>query len=141
MALRADRRDYKNAFTKHLSAYSNWQATGSKNSKRLILAYCVECGLKCAVMKQEHLYQIDDAQDDVKAELGSHDLRKLLKRLKLAGEFSFPAIKTSHGESVDSGTYHQLCRYCIPTESKYIGAIQQFDSTLEEIAKWIEEHV
>ncbi len=46
MSLRADQRDYKNAFKKHYHAYSNWQGTGSNLSRRLILAYCVECGLK-----------------------------------------------------------------------------------------------
>ena len=52
MSLRADQRDYKNAFKKHYHAYSNWQGTGSNLSRRLILAYCVECGLKYEVMKQ-----------------------------------------------------------------------------------------
>ena len=45
MRLQADQRYYKNAFKKHFHAYSNWQATGSDPSKRLILVYCVECGL------------------------------------------------------------------------------------------------
>ena len=51
MRLQADQRDYKNAFKKHYHAFSNWQATGSNPSKRLILVYCVECGLKYEVMK------------------------------------------------------------------------------------------
>ena len=37
MSLRADQRDYKNAFKKHYHAYSNWQGTGSNLSRRLIL--------------------------------------------------------------------------------------------------------
>lgn len=141
MALQADQRDYKNAFTKHLHAYSHWQSTGSENSKRLVLSYCVECGLKFAIMKQEHLFQTDDAQEDIRKDLHSHDLRRLLKRLNQAGAFTFPTIKTNHGENVNSETYHQFCRYCIRPEDKYIVAVQQFDSTLEEIAKWIEERV
>lgn len=32
MSLRADQRDYKNAFKKHYHAYSNWQGTGSNLS-------------------------------------------------------------------------------------------------------------
>ena len=79
MSLRADQRDYKNAFKKHYHAYSNWQGTGSNLSRRLILAYCVECGLKYEVMKQECLIQTTDAQGEVKTALGQHDLRKLLK--------------------------------------------------------------
>lgn len=100
MSLRADQRDYKNAFKKHYHAYSNWQGTGSNLSRRLILAYCVECGLKYEVMKQECLIQTTDAQGEVKTALGQHDLRKLLKCLKKAGMYKFPGpIKTRCGDS------------------------------------------
>lgn len=60
MRLQADQSYYKNAFKKHFHAYSNWQATGSDPSKRLILVYCVECGLKYEVMKKERLVKITD---------------------------------------------------------------------------------
>ena len=56
MSLRADQRDYKNAFKKHYHAYSNWQGTGSNLSRRLILAYCVECGLKYEVMGRVKIF-------------------------------------------------------------------------------------
>lgn len=141
MALRADQRDYMNAFRKHFHAYSNWKDTGSDSSKRLVLTYCVECGLKYEIMKQEKLLQTSDAQDEIRGELASHDLRKLLKRLNKAGTYIFPLIKTNHDENVYPDTYHQFCRYCITPGSEYIGAIQQFDSTLVDIAKWIEECV
>lgn len=141
MALQADQRDYKNAFKKHRHAYINWQAAGSDFSKRLILTYCVECGLKYEIMKQENLFQTADAQDPIKSELRSHDLRKLLKRLNKAGMYAFPPIKTNRDETVSPETYHQLCRYCIRLGDNYITAIKQFDSTLENIVKWIEERI
>lgn len=141
MSLRADQRDYKNAFKKHYHAYSNWQGTGSNLSRRLILAYCVECGLKYEGMKQECLIQTTDAQGEVKTALGQHDLRKLLKCLKKAGMYKFPAIKTRCGDSVHPEEYHQMCRYCIPPDEQYISAVSKFDHTLEEIAQWIGEGI
>ena len=141
MRLQADQRDYKNAFKKHFHAYSNWQTTGSHPSKRLILVYCVECGLKYEVMKKERLIKITDAQDDIRDDLGSHDLRRLLKRLNKAGVYTFPPIETKYRYSVHPEEYHQFCRYCIPPDDRYITAVNQFDKTLEEIAKWIEEGV
>lgn len=141
MPLRADQRDYKNAFKKHFHAYSNWQATGSDLSKRLILVYCVECGLKYQIMKKERLNKTDDAQGDIRDELLHHDLRRLLKRLNIVGMYNFPPIETIYGSSVHPKEYHQICRYCIPPDKRYISAIQQFDNTLEEIAKWIKEGV
>lgn len=71
MSLRADQRDYKNAFKKHYHAYSNWQGTGSNLSRRLILAYCVECGLKYEVMKQECLIQTTMHRVKLKQHLAS----------------------------------------------------------------------
>ena len=141
MALRADQRDYKDAFQKHLRAYTNWEATGSSASKRLILAYCVECGLKYVIMKQEKIFRTSEAQKDVSEALKSHDYRKLLKRLKQAGTYVFPAIKTNHCEDVHPGTYHEFCRYCIKPGDKYVGAIKQYDKTFEEIVEWIEEQI
>lgn len=141
MGLQANQGDYKSAFRKHFHAYSNWRATGSDLSKRLILVYCVECGLKYKVMKKERLIKIDDAQDDIRNELTSHDLRRLLKRLNKAGMYTFPSIETKYGYSVHPEEYHQFCRYGIPADNRYIGAVNQFDDTLEEIAKWIEEGV
>lgn len=141
MPLRADQRDYKQAFTKHLHAYNNWGSTGSDSSKRLILAYCVECGLKCAIMKQEHLNTVSEAQKTTSDALGSHDFRKMLKILKQIGSYSFPAIKTSYNENVDPRNYHEFCRYCIKPEDTSMSAIRQYDEILEEIANWIKEHI
>lgn len=141
MRLQVDQRDYKNAFKKHYHAFSNWQATGSDPSKRLILVYCVECGLKYEVMKKERLNKTTDAQDDIQNDLRSHDLRRLLKRLNKAGVYTFPPIETKYGHPVHPEEYHQFCRYCIPSDERYISAVHQFDNTLEEIAKWIEEGV
>lgn len=141
MALQADQRDYKIAFQKHLHAYTNWKDTGSIPSKRLILAYCVECGLKYVIMKQENIFRTSDAQDDIAKELSSHNYRKLLKRLNQIGIYAFPAIKTNHNDDVHPETYHEFCRYCIKPGDKYVEAVQQYDKTFEEIVEWIKERI
>ena len=43
--LRADKKNYKKAFTTHANSYDKW-SIGSDYSRRLLLCYCVECGLK-----------------------------------------------------------------------------------------------
>ena len=83
MALQADRQDYRNAYNKHWNAYLNWNNTGSVNSRRLLLTYSVECGLKYALMKKEKVYRVSDAQKEVQEVLGTHDFRKLLKELRI----------------------------------------------------------
>ena len=51
--LRADKRNYKKAFTVHANSYDNWNI-GSPYSRRLLLCYCVECGLKCLIMENDN---------------------------------------------------------------------------------------
>ena len=52
--LRADKRNYKKAFTVHANSYDNWNI-GSPYSRRLLLCYCVECGLKCLIMENDKI--------------------------------------------------------------------------------------
>ena len=61
--LRADKRNYKKAFTVHANSYDNWNI-GSPYSRRLLLCYCVECGLKCLIMENDNIYTISQADDE-----------------------------------------------------------------------------
>ena len=70
--LRADKRNYKKAFTVHANSYDNWNI-GSPYSRRLLLCYCVECGLKCLIMENDNIYTISQADDETAKILGSHD--------------------------------------------------------------------
>lgn len=140
-ALRADRKEYTDAFHKHQHAYLNWKATGSDSSKRLILAYCVECGLKSAIMQQQKIFCVSDAQEEVKNDLGSHDYRRLLKRLNQAAAFSFPVITTKYHQSVSPERFHELCRYCIPVQQDDSGKLQQFEQVLNDIMNWLKEQI
>ena len=141
MQIQAVQQDYKRAFQKHLHAYSNWNKTGSDISRRLILIYCVECGLKCALMKSLQIQKVPEAQEEIAHDLASHDLQKLIKHLKIAGGYSFPHIQTIHGDVVTLTTYHQLCRYAIRPTKAHESYIQKYDEQLAEIADWLKEQV
>lgn len=140
-AIQAVQQDYKRAFQKHLHAYINWDKTGSDISKHLVLIYCVECGLKYMLMREEKIYRTKDARLDLQDDLKSHDFHRLLKRLKAAGAYSFPQIQTVHGDFVNPTTYHQLCRYSIPPIKEHQQYIQQYDIQLANIADWLREQV
>lgn len=73
--LRADRRNYRKAFTTHANAYDNWNV-GSDNSRRLLLCYCVECGLKCLIMINDRIFEVAQANEETKAVLGSHQFKR-----------------------------------------------------------------
>lgn len=141
MGIQADQKDFKQAFQKHLHTYSNWDNTGSDISKRLVLIYCVECGLKYKLMQEKRIYRVQDAQQDLQDDLNSHDFQKLIKRLNYLGSYSFPQIETVHGDKVIPVTYHQLCRYAISPIKAHENYIQKYDEQLADIASWLKEKV
>lgn len=141
MAIEAVQLDYKRAFEKHYHAYQNWDKAGSDISKYLILTYCVECGLKYMLMKEKRLQRANEAQPDIEADLRSHDFHKLLKRLRYAGCYTFPPIRTVHNDIVTPPTYHQLCRYFVRPTKDHQQYVQQYNGQLVDIAKWLKEQV
>lgn len=137
MMLKADRRDYKQGFKKHYHAYNNWGDAGSIASKRLILAYCVECGLKYLLMKQERINVVTDARQDIQNKLKCHDFQILLKSINRT-EYRFPTIKTNHGEPIQPDNYHQACRYVIfQDDDKHA----EYCKVLQEVSEWLNERV
>ena len=139
--LKAYAQDYKNAFYKHYHAYINWNNTGSIISKRIILSYCVECGLKYLLMKQERLFSIESARDDLKNVLTSHDIQSILTKHLRQPSFVFPVFNTIHGQPVNSSKYHQAYRYALcPLDSDEIKCVM-FYKELEKVSTWLNERV
>ena len=52
MPIEADRNDYRRGYRKHYQAYKFLSKTNDCSiSRRLLLVYCVECGLKYRLLK------------------------------------------------------------------------------------------
>ena len=136
MALRADQRDYKQAYEKHCYAYLNWNATGSNISRQLIMVYCIECGLKYLLMQQEGIFKVSDARPDIQSILKSHDFQLLLKRLGRC-EYHFPTILTKHNEPIPADAYHQMCRYALTPANDNQGRLKQYNDELDRIVEWL----
>lgn len=71
--LRADRKNYKKAFDTHFHSYITWN-NGCLNTKRLVIFYCVETGLKCLIMKDHKINQLSQANTEIAQVLGTHAL-------------------------------------------------------------------
>lgn len=138
--LRADKKNYKKAFTTHADAYDKWNI-GSPYSQRLLLCYCVECGLKCLIMQDNNIHKISQADDETVKILGSHDFKVLLKKVNQAGNYTFKSFPTEYNDTVGTSDYHQLCRYSIAPANKQITYLTEFDSTLVQIKDWLKEVV
>ena len=75
----ADKRDYRNGYKKHYESYKRMKNDNSNvNSRRLLLIYCVECGLKYMLLdkwRENNPKRILDGTDEKKKSiLKSHNL-------------------------------------------------------------------
>ena len=109
--IQANRKNYERAYKKHAYTYEKLR-DGSDITKRLVLCYCVECGLKYLIMLKRNIVRISQAEEDISSVLVSHDFRILLTAVKKSGVYRFKQFRTEYGDIVNTGNYHQLCRYC-----------------------------
>lgn len=140
----ADKKDYRRGYKKHYQLYKRLREENSNvNSRRLLLVYSVECGLKYMLLakwNEENPKNILDSDDSRKKDiLTSHNLEKILKELGQQGNFRFPQLATVHKNVVVAETYHQLYRYCIRTQEKQQDKEEKMEETLNNVACWIEE--
>lgn len=140
----ADKKDYRRGYKKHYQLYKRLKSEQSDvNSRRLLLAYSVECGLKYMLLdkwNEENPKNILSGNYDRKKDiLTSHNLEKILKELGQQGMFKFPQLETVHKNIVISETYHQLYRYCIRTQEKQQDKEKKLEESLNSVACWIEE--
>jgi hypothetical protein len=140
----ADKKDYRRGYKKHYQLYKRLREGNSNvNSRRLLLIYSVECGLKYMLLdkwNEENPKNILDSNDSRKKDiLTSHNLEKILKELGQQGNFRFPQLATVHKNVVVAETYHQLYRYCIRTQEKQQDKEEKMEETLNNVACWIEE--
>lgn len=140
----ADKKDYRQGYKKHYQLYKELKEQNSNiSSRRLLLIYSVECGLKYLLLKkwnENNPKSIFTSNDNEKKDiLKSHNLERILKELGQQGNFKFLQLETIHKDLVISETYHQLYRYCIRTQEKYYDKEDKLEESLNAVASWIEE--
>lgn len=145
----ADMNDYKKGYKKHYYTYRLLNSQdGSILSKRLLLVYSVECGLKFKLLKKWNIRSSGEIRKILSDKthprhniLGTHNLRKIIKELGQEGQFHFPQIKTSHKDNISAEDYHQMQRYGIREDDKDRKKMADFEDVLREIADWIQEEM
>jgi len=142
----ADKRDYLCGYRKHYSAYKSLHnAKDAIISKRLLLAYSVECGLKYLLIDKWKITNLKllliNNEDSRSKIIKSHNLEKILKELGQTGTFKFPQILTKHKDNITSENFHQLCRYGIKVVEKDKCKEENYEEELKKIANWIAEGI
>lgn len=142
----ADKRDYKCGYNKHYAAYKQLYIDNATiRSRRLLLIYSVECGLKYLLLdkwnEDSPVSIIRDNNDTRHYIIRTHNLEKILKELGQAGTFSFPQLKTNHGDTVVSDNFHELCRYGINIQEVDRSKEEKYEEELKKLAEWINERM
>ena len=137
----ADRNNYKDGFKKHYQSFSNWNEAGSKNSRLLILCYCVECGLKYMIMEWEKISEVSRLRSDLQEKMKSHNIEELIQSCRLSGRYLFPPFNTVHNDIVTAGNYHQLCRYCVPYKASDIDKYSKYEEQLIKVLNVLKEKI
>ena len=138
--IRADQKNYKKAFEKHLNSYLNGENV-SDPSKRLLLAYCVECGLKYRIMEKNRIQRVSQANIELSEVLGTHDMKRMLKELGMTGTYRFKNFTTEYGDNITTENYHQMCRYAIEPKEESFGKVKEFELVLRDIAERLSQEV
>ena len=137
----ATRKNFENAFKKHYECYKTFLQDAHKKSKRLLLVYAVENGLKCLLLKKICKKDSNDLQhhsDYVKyMKYDGHDIKGMLAWAGAGGQFSVKTFKAGNKDehNVAPHLLHQFWRYGLDT--KDVSEEEDVERTLSLIAEWI----
>ena len=136
------RRECQNSYRNHYRLYKTANIETSPKSRRLLLFYSVECGLKSLIMKNigkntyEELRKYSEEQGK---RVHGHDLKAMTQEVGIEHQYPLKRIRLAKEGSCAPERYNELWRYgaAIEDEEEEIKA----ENTLEKIAEWIEQRL
>lgn len=133
------RREFQESCKYHYQLYKKTENGISPRTKRLILFYSVECGLKSLIMKNigKNTYEeLKTFSEENGKGIHGHDLKAMTKEVGIEHEYPLKKIRLANGGGdVLPKRYNELWRYgaSIVDESEEI----REEETLVKIAEWI----
>jgi hypothetical protein len=132
--LHATKNDLKRAFRKHYKLYNVLQPQQHQMTRRLILFYVVETGLKYHLLGIIRKSNTNDLQNHY-GNIG-HNIRKMLQEAHCRGNFSLAEFLTEKKQRVEPEQFHQMWRYGIKAEK--IEGENKAEDQLKKIAEWLD---
>lgn len=136
------RREFQQSYRNHYKHYKNSQE--SPKTRRLILFYSVECGLKSLIMKDtgnNTYYELERyCERNGGKKLAGHDIRAMIKEVNPRNAFILKDIHLKNsGSSVPPARYNELWRYGAEVENA--AQEEAVEKTLVKIAEWIKTRI
>mgnify|MGYP001028682542 FL=1 len=130
------RREFQDSYRRHYKMYK--QTTGSEKSRRLLLFYSVECGLKSLLMKDLGKDTYEDFVEccgSEKKELTGHNVRAMLKKLNPHSSYCLKKIPLKRGGYASPDKFNELWRYGAALADG--DEEEKAEKVLVKIAEWI----
>ncbi|MCI9230211.1 MAG: hypothetical protein HFH96_03735 [Lachnospiraceae bacterium] len=130
------RREFQDSYRRHYKMYR--ETTGNDKSRRLLLFYSVECGLKSLLMKELGNNTYDEFVECCGSEnkkLTGHNISAMLKRLNPHNSYCLRNIHLKRGGFAPPEKFNELWRYGAALED--VNEEEKAEKTLAKIAEWI----
>lgn len=137
------RREFQKSYKSHYSLYKNSSSLSSIRTRRLLLFYSVECGLKSLIMKKigKNTYEeLKKYSEENKRYVHGHNLKAMAQEIGIEHQYQLKKIRLSNGGGdVSSERYNELWRYGASIEDEDEETTAEI--TLVRIADWIEKRL
>lgn len=136
------RKEFQESYKRHYQLYQN--SNVSDKTRRLILFYAVECGLKSLIMKNTNSGTSEEfeayCQNNNKGWLFGHDIKAMMKEVNPNSEYTLRHIRLKQGDRrVHPREFNQIWRYGATVADE--DEEKRAEETLEKIADWIQKRI
>lgn len=135
--------EFRNSYRRHFELYNHGDKEVAIKSRRLLLFYSVECGLKCLILKKIGKSSYNDLQTYNKNKNGDfdgHNIREMEKELGIDRNYIIKRITVKDtGGKIEAKQFNELWRYgvaCVDEDEE-----TKIEKTLVNLAEYIGKRV
>ena len=134
------RKEFSDSCRRHYRMYKETEGTGTANvnSRRLLLFYSAECGLKSCILSKigKNTYLELDAycKANNKGSCG-HDIKNMLRMADIQHLDSLQTIRLYGGREIKSKQFNELWRYGAKVADEK--ECEEAEETLRKIVEWL----
>lgn len=143
MRINITRSEFQKSFRNHYMLYKNTAKDLSPRTRRLLLFYSVECGLKGLIMKNtgaSTYEQLKEYSEQNNKQVHGHNLKEMTKEVDIESDYPLKKIRLAKtGGDVRPAQYNELWRYGAAVEDEEEELREE--KTLQSLAEWIKDRI
>lgn len=133
------RSEFQRSYKNHYVLYKYGEYSISPKTRRLLLFYSVECGLKSLILKnlgKNSYEELKSYSENNQLRVHGHDIKAMVREVGIDHAYPLKKIRLlKEGGAVSVDRFNELWRYGAAVEDEE--EEKKVETTLNEIAKWI----